>query len=199
MLLVGAGSRSRPKTWRLCNIEIKAQNLLTLLKKLNVLPDSPRSGFVDMQIFQVAATIVLVNLQRGITHPGDQLFTSEKKENLCNNYRNHCSVVEPVKKFRLRADIGVLWWQSSDNAYKILTIYTQIERKNRNTFKKAKLFTLFLKTGFFVVEIVKKNFWPEPAAWVEAGAGQYWTGSTTLGTRVQDSLTRLKWDGSVKS
>ena len=195
MLLVGAGSRSRPKTWRLCNIEIKAQNLLTLLKKLSVLPDSPRSGFVDMQIFQVAATIVLVNLQRGITHPGDQLFTSEKKENLCNNYRNHCSIVEPVKKFRLRADIGVLWWQSSDNAYKILTIYTQIERKNRNTFKKAKLFTLFLITGFFVVEIVKKIFGPEPAAWVEAGAGQDWTGSTTLGTRVQDSLTRL----SVKS
>ena len=104
-----------------------------------------------------------------------------------------------MKKFRLRADIGVLWWQSSDNAYKILTIYTQIERKNRNTFKKAKLFTLFLKTGFFVVEIVKKIFGPEPAAWVEAGAGQDWTGSTTLGTRVQDSLTRLKWDGSVKS
>ena len=45
----------------------------------------------------------------------------------------------------------------------ILTIYTQIERKNRYTFKKAKLFTLVFKSAFFSFKLVYKTFcWPDP-------------------------------------
>ena len=52
----------------------------------------------------------------------------------------------------------------------VLTIYIQIERKNRYryqyTFRKAKIFTLVFKTAFLLKLGVKKNkFWsryPEP-------------------------------------
>ena len=50
----------------------------------------------------------------------------------------------------------------------------------RYTFKKAKLFTLFLKTVFFLFKFFYKFFLPEPEPAVWVGAGQNWTGSTTL-------------------
>ena len=57
----------------------------------------------------------------------------------------------------------------------ILTLYTQIERKNRCTFKKAKLFTSVFKIPFFTLtkcfQILLSG----------TGAGQDWTGSTTPG------------------
>ena len=52
----------------------------------------------------------------------------------------------------LLCGLGVLWWQVATILLKfshILTIYTQIERKNRYTFKKAKLLASVFKTAFF--------------------------------------------------
>ena len=68
----------------------------------------------------------------------------------------------------LLCDQGVLWWQSCDNSYnfsQILTIFTQIKRKNRCTFKNAKLF-------FFICICCKQIFprEPEPATWTGAGS-----------------------------
>ena len=63
---------------------------------------------------------------------------------------------EPGKKLRLRAVAVRLPFGGKEATIlikfsQILTIYTQIERKNRYeyTFKKAKLFTLVFKTVFF--------------------------------------------------
>ena len=41
--------------------------------------------------------------------------------------------------------------------FNILTIYTQLERKNRNNFKKGKLFALVFKTAF-LIKLVKIIF-----------------------------------------
>ena len=65
---------------------------------------------------------------------------------------------EPVKKLWLRA--VAVWYRGSvlakyrsDNSFEIYSHfnnYTQNERKNRYTFRKAKLLTLVFKTAFFI-------------------------------------------------
>ena len=61
---------------------------------------------------------------------------------------------EPVKKLGLRAvtcDLKVLWWQSYDNSYnsiQMLTIFTQIERKNMCTLKKLNFYLNLNKNLF---------------------------------------------------
>ena len=85
-----------------------------------------------------------------------------------------------MKRLRLRA---VAVWLSGKVATilikfsHILTIYTQVERKNRYTLKKAKLFTLKKNLNCYT-----KLFMPEPELEpkLAAGDGQDWTGSTTL-------------------
>ena len=46
----------------------------------------------------------------------------------------------------LLCDLGVLWWQNCDISYnfsQILTIFTQIVRQNKYTFKKGKNILLY--------------------------------------------------------
>ena len=58
---------------------------------------------------------------------------------------------EPVKKLGLRAvtcDLEVLWWQSYYNSIQMLTIFTQIERKNMCTLKKLNFYLNLIKNLF---------------------------------------------------
>ena len=79
----------------------------------------------------------------------------------------------------LLCDQGVLWRQNCDNSYnfsQILTIFTQIERKNRYTFKKQNYFTLFFKSILFLFEFVEQFLLSgdgagAAVAWVGAGDG----------------------------
>ena len=50
----------------------------------------------------------------------------------------------------LPCDLRVLWWQSCGNSYifsQMLPFFTQIKRKNRCTFKQAKLFYFIFHMG----------------------------------------------------
>ena len=81
------------------------------------------------------------------------------------NCNTQCCGAEPFCRIRLKCtgfglllcDLGVQWWQSCDNSYnfsQIITIFTQIERKNRETFKKGKIAFLYLSKLDFLFQFV---------------------------------------------
>ena len=88
---------------------------------------------------------------------------------------------DPVKMDRLRAmlyDLRVLWFWSCDNSYlrQIITMFTQIKRKNRFTLKKIKLlnlFWIFFKTvpifNYICVEIFFRRSRPHEPEPVKIG------------------------------
>ena len=100
---------------------------------------------------------------------------------------------------------GVLRWQSCGNSYnfsQIITIVTQIERTNRYTFIKVRLFSFILFFFKFVMQIFlsrsrSRELEPvaRPGVGVRAGASQSWTGSTTqlIYCNVKSTMVQLIW------